>query len=316
MRLDQTVLATLASLLLANGLAGADQRTVAVDYAAPPDCPRAAEFITLVSRRAAGSWRFREGGGAVTRFTVEIRDDGAGKIGRIRRTSPGEISEPRELVASNCREVVQALALTTALSLDTPQVGPGSPTIAAARVAPPKVPVSSRRAWMVGLGLSALDLLPPGPMAEATMVLENRDREWPSGIALHSPDLRLTLAHARNDVLASASRAAFSLSTVTLAACPVGWSVFRLCGTGEVGVLAGRGIEVETPRSTRSLWLALGARAGARWALTRTLVIEAQASVRAPLRRTDFVFEMPLLPVAKVPAAVASGGVVVGVTIP
>jgi hypothetical protein len=81
-------------------------------------------------------------------------------------------------------------------------------------------------------------------------------------------------------------------------------------------LLSGEGISVTTPRTDRFLWVAAGAVARLRWTPGRRLVIEAQAGVAAPLERTTFVFEMPRVEVARVPALVASGGLMLGIAVP
>jgi hypothetical protein len=311
----------LAALIVPGGLlldvtvAWAVEPTVGVEYVAPTDCPRVVEFIALVAARSPGSWRIREGDGEL-RFAIEIRDDAAGKVGRIQRTTARGPSAAREIAGNDCRELVQALALTTALSLEASHGAQAPPVATAARAIERGTAQPSSRGWLVGAGISAVALLPPSPMAEATLFLERRDARWPTGLALRRPDVRLTLSHARNDLLGSPEHASFSLSSAAVAVCPLGWSVLRACGTAELGVLGGRGIDLDSPRSSRSFWLAAGGLARARWPLSRWLEVEVQASLRVPLRQIDFVVERPRLTLASVPSVIVGGGVALGVAIP
>jgi hypothetical protein len=311
----RTALGCLLWMALVPAVARAAEPTVGVDYVAPVDCPRSFEFIALVAARAPGSWRIREGDSGDLRFAIEIRDDGAGKVGRIQRTSASGTNEPREIAGSDCREVVQALALTAALSLDSLQAAHTVRLAAKAQPVATEAPPTPR-SWLLGAGVSAVALLPPSPMAEATLFLEIRDARWPVGLSLHRPDVRLTFSHARNDLLSSPDQAAFSLTSAATVACPLGWSVLRACGTAQLGVLTGRGVDLDSPRSSRSLWLAAGGLARARWPLSRGFEIEVEASLRVPLRHVDFVVERPRVTLASVPAVIAGGGVALGVAIP
>jgi hypothetical protein len=289
----------LCSTALALGLlpavASAGQPTVGVNYRAPADCPDSAEFIALLEARAPGSWRFREGTGDPL-FVVEIRDAGGGMLGRLRRRTGDRTSETREVHARSCREVAQALALTATISL-----GPaGAPSEASPWI------------WSAGVGAAALTLLPPSPMFEARVHVETGA---PARNGFHAPDLRLTLAHARNDVR-WLGPARFTLSSIGLNACPLSWHLLRLCLGVEGGLLAATGRAVDRPRSIRRWWTAAGAVASVRWTMARWLIVESFGGVRVPFRRADFVFEMPRRPVATIPPAVLLGGVSFARTIP
>jgi hypothetical protein len=285
-----------ALVLLPGVSRAAEARTVGLSYRAPADCPDSAAFIALVSTRTAGGWRFRAGT-ADPELVVEIRGDGAGgaMLGQLRRRTGDRVSEAREVRAGGCREVVRALALSAALSLDPARESGSRPWI-----------------WSVGAGAAALTLLPPAPMIEARVHLEagQARREGLPGAAL-----RLTLAHARND-LVSPGAARFALSSIGLSACPLVWGPIRLHAGGEVGLLAAEGLAVERPRSIRRWWTAASALASARWTLGRALLVEAYGGARVPLGRVEFVLEMPRRPVASVPALVWLGGVSLARTIP
>ena len=131
----------------------------------------------------------------------------------------------------------------------------------------------------------------------------------------HAPDLRLTLAHARNDLVASGT-ARFSLSSIGVSACPLSWRALRLCLDGEAGLLSAAGRVVGQPRSVRTWWTAAGAVASARWTVGPRLIAESFAGLRVPLHRVDFVFELPRRPVATIPAVVVLAGVSLARTIP
>jgi hypothetical protein len=289
--------------------------TAAIQYLAPPECPGAASFMALLEDRRAGAWKVSTGDGEPD-LVVEIRDGAAGKIGRVRRPRRA-VEGVREIAAADCGELVQALALSTVLSLDERTNAAPAATAAATAVTPP---VSAPAVWIAGGGLQSLSLISSQPMPQVSVFLESGRRAWPIGPALGRPDVRLALTHGRNDVL-SGERAHFTLSSAELTICPVsiGFTTtagLRLCAAGDLGWVSGEGVSVTTPQTNRFLWAAAGTVARLRWAPGRRVVVEAQMGVVAPFERTTFVFEMPRVEVARVPALVVSGGVMVGLAIP
>jgi hypothetical protein len=307
-----------ASIFLARPAAGRGApATAAIRYVAPPECPGAPAFFDLLVERTAGAWSFKSGG-ASPDLIVEIRDGSSGKIGRVQQTARAG-GGAREIAAPDCRELVRALVLTTALSLEEPTASPPAPSAGVAATASP-VPPTQSSTWFAGAGLETTFLFPSQPMPEGALFIERGRRSWPTGLDLGRPDFRLAIAHARNDLFTS-ERARFALSVATLTICPASVGLgstagLRLCAAGELGVLSGEGVLVGTPQSTRFLWSAAGAVLRFRWSPGRRVTLEAQAGVAAPFERTTFVFEMPRVEVAKVPAVVASGGLSIGLAIP
>jgi hypothetical protein len=273
--------------------AGAEPAKVGLSYRVPAGCPGWGEFTALLRQATGGGWRFEEDGGS--RFLVDVREEGDRKVGRLRRAAS---TGAREVRGTDCREIVQALALTTALSLETPRL----------EIAPVTAPVISPydRGWSATAGVAAVALLPPAPMLEARITLQATT----GGL-----DLRLAVAHARNDLLARGA-AGFSLSVVAAGVCPLRWRALRLCLDAETGVLAAAGRQVERPRTSRLWWLAGGGTVSAAKTFSSSLSGELFVGVRRPLRRTDFVFESPRHDVGTVPSAVVAGGVALVRTIP
>jgi hypothetical protein len=313
---DSTALTIAFLSVLVAGRARAAVPTAAIRYVAPPECPGPFKFLSLVEERTAGRWQVRQSD-ADSEYVVEIREVATGKVGRVRRADrPAEGA--REIASTDCGELVQALALSTVLSLDEAAGAGGADAgvVANAPVAQP-APGSS---WIVGGGVSNTFLLPSDAMPGVSLFIENGRLRRPTGVALGRPDLRLTVTHARNDILGG-DRARFTLSNASLTVCPVGIGFgetirFAICGAVEAGMLSGEGVAVGTPRTSRFLWAAAGAAARLRWAAGRRLVIEAHAGGVAPLERTTFIFELPRVEVAKIPAIVGSAGLAMGWTIP
>jgi hypothetical protein len=285
-----------------------------VQYTAPPDCPGADTFLALLEDRTAGAWHLQVASGDPD-LVVEIRSGSGAKLGRVLR--PGRAAEgAREIAAVDCRDLVQALALTTALSLDEREEI--SATAPAATAPPPTVTV--RSAWIAGAGVETTLLFPSQPMPDASVFLERGRRAWPVGPTFGRPDARLAIGYARNDLFTQ-DRARFALATATVSICPASLGFtqttgVRLCAAGELGMLSGEGVTVGTPKTTRFLWGSAGGALRFRWAPGPRLTVEAQASVAAPLERTTFIFEMPRVEVARVPAVVAAGGLALGFAIP
>ena len=287
-----------------------------IRYQAPAECPGASTFLALLEDRTAGAWKLsmRE---VDPDIVVEIRDASGRKVGRVSR--PGRSGDGiREIASVDCRDLVSALALSTALSLDDTAQAPAALATAAPAATEP---IASVRAdWIVGGGVETTFLFSSQPMPEASIFLENGRRAWPLGPALGRPDVRLALGYASNDLFAS-ERAHFTLSSAELTICPASIGLattagVRLCAAGDLGLLSGQGVSVATPETSRFVWAAAGALARLRWAPGGRMVLEAQAGVVAPFERTTFVFQMPRVEVAKVPPVVASGGLTVGFTIP
>lgn len=308
--------------VLAPAPAGAALPTAAIRYTAPPECPGASTFLSLLEDRTAGTWRFRAGDGAPG-LVVEIRSstvgNASGKIGRVRWAGRAD-EGAREIAATDCHDLVQALALSTALSLDGDQSDPAAAPGTTAIAKQAMLPVPQHASWIVGGGVLTTFVLPSQPMPQALLFVENARRSWPTGLGFHRPDVRLAISYARNDLF-GADRARFALASASLTVCPVGLGLretatLRLCAAGEMGMLSGEGIAINSPETNRFLWAAGGAVMRLRWAPGRRFAVEAQVGVAAPLERSTFVFEMPRVEVARVGALVASGGLMAGFAIP
>jgi hypothetical protein len=287
-----------------------------LEYVAPPDCPDARAFLSLVKARTGGVWETSSPLSGGPRFAVDIRGGAWGAIGRLRRIDLGA-SAAREVTGNHCQEVVEALALTTALSLAEP---PATTVLTGLRPAGDGAAAQTpSRQWAVGLGIAAWALL-PRPMPGATLALDRHNRQWPARFTVASPDLRLSFFHGRNHLLQDPGAAGFELTGAGLDVCPAGASggvlALRLCAIGQVGVLSGYGINVAQPRRVNAAWLATGllGRLGLR--LGRRVLLAAEAGAVVPLRRREFVFDRPRITVASVPAVVPQVGLSAALTIP
>ncbi len=261
---------------------------VGISYQAPADCPDAEVFLSELTARTRDR-QFVLGVGDPS-FAIEIQDSAGGKVGRVRRDN---VDREVSGVGVSCDELVRALALTTALSLEEVAKPPVE-----APTPPPPVPVAgvkARAPWGVGVLAGASGALTEA-MPVAALFVENR-RAW---------ELRLTVSHARNDVTGSPGDAAFALTLGQLDVCPLVFGAFRLCGSGQAGLLSARGISganVDTPKSARLFVAAAGPSARARWQVTPRLNLEVDVAGRVSLRTQRFVLEtMPEVVVARLPS--------------
>jgi hypothetical protein len=115
-------------------------------------------------------------------------------------------------------------------------------------------------------------------------------------------------------VTGGAARFAWTLGTVDV--CPLRWksSPFALipCARVEAGKLDANGIGVVPVRSVARGWLALAGVGRLRWSVLRSLSVDLEGGLRAPLIRDRFMFE-PDITVYRPPSV--SGFVEVGLLV-
>jgi len=218
------------------------------------------------------------------------------------------------LSAARCEDVVEALALTLALSL----LPPAEPPAAVAAAAPPPVPAPRASRLALGTGLQAGRFVSDAPMLGAA-VLVGLARGARAGWSL-APEGRLRFSWSRSDVALDPGRARFQLLSGALELCPLHLGAGRaragLCGLLEAGALEGEGIGITHPRRARSAWLAVGGGPELEVALTRRWRLLGTAFVTRPLRQTRFVFADPDQPVAGTTGLALSGALAVAVHFP
>jgi hypothetical protein len=250
---------------------------------------------------------------------VALRATPAGYTGMLERApgSPGEAPAPRVLSAARCEDVVEALALTLALSLVPPPDRVPEVTVAAAAPAPR---VAARRRLTLGAGLQAGRFVTGAPMLGTAVALGlaragRDDPRW--SLALEG---RVRLAWNRSDVVLAPGRARFELMTAALELCPLHLNAGRarlgLCGLAEAGRLGGEGIAIAHPQWGRSAWLALGGGPDLAVALTRRWHLIGSAFVTRPLRQTRFVFAEPAEAVARTAGVAVAGSLALAVHFP
>lgn len=280
-----------------------------IDYRAAPGCPGKDAFVTAAIQKSSGRVVGLAGAGPLK---VELRATPAGYTGLLQRVPEGSVPTvaPRVLAAARCEDVVEALALTLALSLVAPEEPPPShaeQVVAAAPERPRPVARASRR-LSVGLGVRGGRYLVDAPLLggalEVGLAREARpgDGWWTAGL-----EGRLRISWLRNDLVLAPGRARFALLAAALEICPLhlegGRARVGLCLVSEAGRLDGEGIAIAHPQQGRSAWLALGGAAEVELALTRRWHLAGAAQVARPLQQTSFVFAEPVNPVSRTAAA-------------
>ena len=280
-----------------------------LDYRADAECPGRERFFALLDKAIDPPERSHLSNAQDVRIRVEIRAATGGYRGSMEKIDGSGASEPRVIVSPICAEVAQALALTAAFSL-APEAGRPEPQLVASGV-PQKPPVpdtapSPPRPWLVAVGTIAGGALSTGIL---TGFEGSGGRAFSAGWAALplTVSLRLRTTYTRNDWGGDSPVARFALWTGALEACALPrpfWGGFELglCASGESGWLRGRGVQIENPRTSDALWLALGAGPLGRVPLGRRWQIEARGAIVHPLRRVHFAFDAPTQPVGETPA--------------
>jgi hypothetical protein len=289
----------------------------ALEYQADAGCPDRDAFLGAALRKMPGKKPT-----AIGLLKVEVRATPAGYTGTLER-GPDRGSEPpvpRVLSAARCEDVVEALALTVALSL-VPPPDP-APEVAVTAVAPPPRPPRppTRRHLSLAAGLQAGRFVTGSPMLGAALAVgltgaASDGARWSVGL-----EGRLRLSWNRSDVGLAPGRARFELMVAGVELCPVhvraGRARLGLCGLAEVGRLGGEGIGIPHPRWDGSTWLAFGGGPELAVALTRRWHLIGSAFVSRPLRQTRFIFAEPTEPVARTAGAALSGSLALAVHFP
>jgi hypothetical protein len=274
-------------------------------YEAPPECPGPQVFDEEVDRRGVAGRAPRRVRISITKAATDGYDGQLIFDGRA-----------RELHASSCDEVVQALALAVAMAAEDAVEERASPPPAAVDRAPqaraedataPRAGSRKRPDAIFGLAFGATNGVGPGVSPELSVF---------GGLEHDGHSFRLGLSAARSASLATALGTA-RIERLVLGAegCPlsVRASVLRVspCGRIEGGFLRGAGESLENAESSSLPWLAVGVGGRLSLDVTQTLFVEADARAAVPLLRHGF-FVRPDDVVYRVPSVTAEVFVAMG----
>ena len=324
---------------------------LSLEYVTPGDCPSAGDFEARVKARTLQA-EFAEGKAATVAVHVTVRSTGSSFAGHLFMVGHAGTMSTRDVEDTLCADVVDALALVTALAIDpnamlSPSPGARAPTPAptvpppvmpppvapppTASVAPPAplpAPPEVRRPavrllWHLDVGIDGKvlgDVAPDAMLGGGAYVELESD-----GDTVVAPSARLSLFAATDDVFVS-SKARFTLLAARADGCPVRLGAERLsirpCAGVDVGDLFARGIAIPSPESAAKSWVAMGPLVRARWSpLGRRFFLDLDGAALFPLTRFNYVFQYQTIPtttrqVHQAPAVLPAVSVGAGVRFP
>jgi hypothetical protein len=320
-----------SAVLVLAALASGDVAPLHVRYEAPPGCPDEQAFYGAVQSRTARV-RVAPEAEATYVFHVRITRDPAGSVGELRTVRDGREGAGRRVEGSTCEEVMQALALTVALSVD-----PSASIVAAPSASAPPLPSASSKpvplppprpvrppppaaplapSWTFEVGVEGLVAEQVDPFVSAGGALVGGIAQTREG--LWAPSVDIAIGQLRNDVFSTPSDAAVTLTLASVTACPVHWpfwqaSDVRFCAVGQGGSMVARGREVLRPRSIGRAWFGVGPAAQARLVLFSRFVVKLDIALMVPFAPRQFVIDEPPRVVAETPAFSPFAGIGVSV---
>ncbi len=304
---------TRASSLAAQPL----QATLA--YSAPEQCPNSDAFwsaLTSRTRRVTPA----ELGRSQVLLRVVLQQRGQRILGRLEIIRNNLATEPRYVEAEACTDVLHALALTAALSLDPdaltrppppepeeeeqdveeplpPVTFPELPVDAPD--APPSIPIN----WTSAIGFQLVGAMPVDPLPS-----------WGASGALYfrgeraadlSPTLAIGAAALRSDLFGSDSDTRFTLYVLSAQACPVRGRVGRFeirpCIGTLLGLLDASGQNISDPESSERIWVSVGGALDFEYALTNSLALQLSIAGHAPVLPQRYLLGKPAEETARTP---------------
>jgi hypothetical protein len=278
-------------------------------YVAPTECPTDAAFRHEVRTRASGDWEAQPGELA-RRIAVSVVLRGERYVASIEFLNPQGDRVTRSVAGKSCRDVVNGIALVTALAIQSrveealEQSEPEPPPAAPPSDEPPPAPIPAPSpAPPVDPNPSPAPSPWPrlrfgGALAVATGVGPSPTLGPAFFAALEWDGPRLGIAGEgfwSGRVEANGIPAHFRRLAGRLEGCPTSFSMasvsFEPCAFLELGSLRGDGKiappALETPDGGTSLWIAPGAAARLVVGL-EPLLVSLEATGRVPLLREEF----------------------------
>lgn len=254
---------------------------VAVEYEAIEGCPPEADFWAALSSRSSRVQR-SEVSGATATLRVSVILTPQGVLGRLQIVRRDRTTEPRFVEAANCEEVVEALALTAALSVEGDVAGtpepppppPAPPPPPEPEPAPGDSPYTDRRLpidyieaprvtgpeeWKAGLHAYAIGAFVVDERASlglGAMIVIARRRD-----TTMTQLLGLGVAASSTASTGGNDSARYNLTSAELVGCPTTFGevlLLRPCALFQVGILDAKGQNISNPEHTRDRWWAPG----------------------------------------------------------
>ena len=312
------MLLALPAILHALAALAADTVPIRINYDAPPSCPNQDAFYDAVRARTE---RVRKAQGNEPRVDVNVH------VTRGDRSFHGEMREvvnqgetaARSVEGETCKEVVEALAFTVALSFDpdahAPQppaaqpapekpASPVAPPSVAVVVEPPPAPPVAGAPLELEVGLSVL-----GTVVEtagfatggALSVMLLRQAS-----ASTSRAVQLSLLFASTGLLSAPDDHQTRFGALALDACPFRHKTGRWeiapCALATLGFLELTGRGVAEPATVDRAWLSAGLDLQLAWLLGRGVVFESALGASVPLVRHRYYTNTPDQLVTTTPA--------------
>lgn len=315
-----SIVGAVALSVFAGGRAGAQQATepIRITYAAPAACPTSDELLAQVYARTTRA-RAPMPGEIAHEFAIRIDEDHGRHRGRLEIAATGVAPrQERELSASRCDELIEALAFFIALTIDPeaspaalPRPAPATPSLSAPAQAPPKpslvptppppavpaAPAANDGRWTVGLGAGAAIVGSVAPRyLLGTRFSVDVTRSRVGGEPLLSPSLSLAaVSTATGEATSRSGAVALRWQAFSGSLCPVVLELasaftLRPCAVVELGVLRADGVAI--PRATRNfaMWSGVGASLRGDVPLAWGLFAMLEVGASAPLDRPRFDF--------------------------
>jgi hypothetical protein len=294
----------------------APELVVALDYAAPTGCPDAASFRSQVLGRTR-RMRFADAGSAAPlTWSVGVVATSSGSRGtlRVSGTRPGDLT--RSVTATSCEQVVRALGLVAALSVDpdaslaAPERPPPAPPPFGA--APPSTApaprttraTSGKRATKLSVGLTLTGRSGVAPrFAWAPRPFVGISFRAASG---YTWGIDLSAMQTHGSAAVDIGKADFTWTTARLETFPMRFSYGRLrfepALLFESGQLRARGVAISPAAEVRRPALFAGGQVRLSWLAVDRLLLQLEAGPLVSLLRDRFylrenttIFRLPAL---------------------
>jgi len=303
-------LGSAGTLVLALSSQARAAEPVRLQYSATAGCPSQDAFTERVRARTSHV-ELAEPGQLARSFSVALEVSAGGVVGRVDFVDVDGVPVSRVVRGDTCDEVVESLALVTALALDAtlneavPEPPPLEPPVGAATTQaerpspPPPPPVAPRSAEpapgaaTAGVGAGYIGWAGPGGGL-------GLDAFFAWSFRPQGPSLRLSAWHFRSSDESGGHQAVFRGWGGRLEGCP--WTLARNrffvepCLGTNLGLFRAEGVKdatVSHAETSNLFWrdVLLVGRVGAR--LGRRVVVEAQGDLAFPLLRQKFGFNDP-----------------------
>lgn len=329
----------LASLLLTSVASGQPSATrreepqaFRAEFAAPEGCGSVQTFTEEILKRTE-RLRLAEGREQALGFFAHLARTPEGVLGKLAIREVDGALTLREVPGHDCPEVLSAMALIAALTVDPlaradrevpvaerrkpskpppPRPRPPAPTSRPERPEPAAEP-SAGIGFAVGQRVTAQSAVMPGISFGLGVHVEAISKAQ----SLFSPMLRVSALLSRSGALEEPPGVAeLDWATARVSVCPLRFGSdhalsARPCAFLDAGRLHGEGSSL-TPADERSVfWTAAGAEMTASARLTGPLRVGADVGIVLPFRRDRFIFE-PDFEIHEVPAVGFSAGIGLG----